>query len=68
MRVFEDSKMYDQKEAAPIMKKSVSWFERQRWAGGGPRFIKVGRSCLYLGKDLNEWLESQTRSNTGQEG
>jgi len=64
--VFEDGSTYTQAEAAPMLRKSKSWFERSRWAGNGPRFIKIGRSVLYLGKDLNAWLESQARSNTGQ--
>jgi hypothetical protein len=67
MKVFDDSATYTQAEAAPKLRKSKSWFERSRWAGNGPRYIKVGRSVLYLGKDLNAWLESQARSNTGQE-
>ncbi len=66
MQVFEDNVTYTQAEAAPKLRKSVSWFERSRWAGTGPRFIKVGRSVLYLGKDLNAWIESQARANTGQ--
>lgn len=66
MQIFDDGKMYTQKEAAPVLHKSVSWFERSRWAGTGPRFIKVGRSVVYTGKDLNAWLESQARINTGQ--
>ncbi len=65
-QIFEDGSTYTQAEAAPKLRKSKSWFERSRWAGNGPRYIKVGRSVLYLGKDLNAWLESQARSNTGQ--
>ena len=66
MQIFDDGATYTQAEAAPKLRKSVSWFERSRWTGTGPRFIKVGRSVLYLGKDLNAWIESQARSNTGQ--
>lgn len=65
-QVFDDGATYTQAEAGPILRKSKSWFERSRWAGTGPRYVKVGRSVLYLGKDLNAWLASQTRSNTGQ--
>lgn len=65
MQIFEDSATYSQKDAAKKLQKSESWFERARWAGNGPRYIKVGRSVLYLGKDLNEWLAAQARANTG---
>lgn len=66
MQIFEDGATYTQKDAATKLRKSTSWFERSRWAGNGPRYIKVGRSVLYLGKDLNAWLEAQARVNTGQ--
>ncbi len=65
-QIFKDDDTYTQAEAAPMLRKSKSWFERSRWDGTGPRYLKVGRSVLYLGRDLNNWLESQARSNTGE--
>ena len=66
MQVFDDDTTYTQIQFVERLGKSKSWAERSRWAGTGPRFIKVGRSVLYLGKDLNAWLESQARYNTGR--
>ncbi|MBU2753573.1 helix-turn-helix domain-containing protein [Acidithiobacillus sp. CV18-2] len=68
MQVFESNKLYSQIEAAPILGKSIAWFERCRWAGEGPKFIKVGRNVRYLGNDLNEWLESRVRGSTSDKG
>ena len=65
-QIFEDGATYTQAEAAPKLRKSLSWFERNRWAGTGPRYLKVGRSVLYLGADLNSWLKAQARSSTSE--
>lgn len=29
---------------------------RERWAGGGPRFVRVGGRVFYRPADLREWL------------
>ena len=65
-QIFDDGETYNQVEFVKRVNKSKSWAERSRRNGTGPRYLKVGRSVLYLGKDLNAWLESQARSNTGQ--
>ena len=66
MATFQPEKLHDQKEVAQALGKSTAWLERQRWAGTGPIYRKVGRSVRYLGADLNAWLDQQSRSNTGQ--
>ena len=66
IEIFENNVTYNQKEAAAKLRKSLSWFERNRWAGTGPRYLKVGRSVLYLGADLNSWLKAQARSSTSE--
>ena len=30
-----------------------------RWAGRGPRYVKFGHRVLYLGSDLNAWLDAR---------
>lgn len=62
--VFESTRLYGQKELAPLLGKSEFWFERARWAGTGPAFRKIGRSVRYLGADLNAWLDQQARKST----
>ncbi len=63
----DPAKLYAQAELAPILGKSQAWFERARWAGNGPAFVKVGRSPRYMGSTINAWLAEKTCSNTGQE-
>jgi predicted DNA-binding transcriptional regulator AlpA len=39
-----------------------------RWSGRGPRHCKVGSRVRYLELELAEWLESQTRLSTSDDG
>lgn len=66
--MFEDDKLYDQAELIDPLKKSKQWFERKRWDGTGPKYIKIGRKPLYRGSDLNAWLNEQVRSSTSDKG
>ena len=59
----EPEKLYSQKELAPILGKSEAWFERARWSGSGPAFIKVGRSPRYMGATINAWLQGNIQPN-----
>lgn len=43
-------------EAATLVKLSKAWFERERWRGTGPAFIKVGRSIRYEKAELLSWF------------
>lgn len=38
---------------------SHAFFERGRWAGYGPRFLKIGRSVRYRKGDVIAWLEKR---------
>ena len=67
VNVFDDNKLYTQDEAAPVFGKSKAWFERARWAGTGPKFIKIGRNVRYAGRALNEYLSAGVRTSTTQD-
>ena len=43
---------------------SSSLLNKLRVAGGGPRFIKLGRKVVYDTADLSAWLETRRRSST----
>ncbi len=64
----EPDALYTQTELAPVLRKSLAWFERARWAGNGPRYVKVGRQPLYRGRDVLDWLDAQTRTSTSDRG
>jgi hypothetical protein len=37
-----------------------------RLYGGGPKYIKLGRSIIYDADDLDAWLNSLKRTNTSE--
>lgn len=47
------------KDAAEILKVSVSWLAKSRMRGDGPPFIKIGRCIRYSEAALQEWAKSQ---------
>jgi predicted DNA-binding transcriptional regulator AlpA len=47
------------KEAAELLKISVSWLAKARMRGDGPPFIKVGRSIRYSELALLQWMKSR---------
>jgi hypothetical protein len=53
-------------DAAHYLMMSPRNLERYRMTGGGPRFMKSGRRCLYRRTDLDTWLNSRSFENTAQ--
>jgi predicted DNA-binding transcriptional regulator AlpA len=51
-------------EASRMTGLSVAWFERQRWSGGGPPFVKLGAAVHYPIDDLNAWMRARLRVST----
>ena len=49
------------KEAAAFIGRSEQTLRNQRSAGGGPNYIRDGRSVFYLRSDLDRWLMEQFR-------
>ncbi len=46
--------------------KSPAVLANWRYRGLGPKYIKLGRSIRYSVSDVEEWLNLQTRQQTGQ--
>ncbi len=66
---YEDRrKMHRTAGAAAYCHCSKSKFEKARVSGGGPVFIKVGRTVLYDQADLDAWLASNRRTSTSDDG
>ena len=63
----DDDAVFTQRTIAPTIAYSEAWCERQRWAGSGPPFIKIGRRVLYRKRDVLEWLAAhQTYRSTSE--
>lgn len=55
----QDKQVLTTTEAAEMFGMSVSWFNKQRWLGIGPKYLKVGRSVRYRIKDLEDYFSQQ---------
>jgi excisionase family DNA binding protein len=54
------------REAAEATGLAVPTLNKLRVYGGGPPFLKLGRSVRYRLDDLQAWLESRLVSNTSE--
>jgi excisionase family DNA binding protein len=55
------------KEAAKLLKVSLSWLAKARMRGDGPPFIKVGGAIRYSEAALLQWVKSRQRSSTAEQ-
>jgi excisionase family DNA binding protein len=54
------------KEAAKVLKVSLSWLAKARMRGDGPPFIKIGRNIRYAEAALLQWMKSRQRMSTSE--
>jgi len=64
----KDDPRYDTKGAAAHIGCSPRTLEKRRQVGGGPVFLKIGRSVVYLQSDLDRWLMACRRVSTSDCG
>ena len=55
-------------EAARILDLSPLTLRRWRWAGKGPRFVKIGAAVRYDLADLTTFIEAGRRNSTSEFG
>ena len=61
-KVFKSNELY-----RPVDLKQIAAYQTLaawRQARRGPRYFKIGTKVLYLGADLNEWLQERTVETT----
>ena len=65
-----NSALFNQQTLAALLDCSTHLLERNRWAGVGVPFLKIGRKVLYRKSDILEFLENQkvyrSTSDTGR--
>jgi hypothetical protein len=54
-------------EASLRYKYSKFWFQRCRWAGNGPQFLKIRGKILYPIKETDEWFSGHGLKNSTSE-
>ncbi len=53
--------LLEPREAAAILKVSLSWLAKARMRDEGPPFIRIGRCIRYSNVALFRWLKSRER-------
>ena len=61
-------RVFDTAAAAPLVGVQPGTLEVWRCKGIGPRFVKSGSRVVYRLRDINEYLESRTRTSTADPG
>lgn len=59
-------RLMTQSDLADYLGKSNGWCERARWAGEGPKFVKLGRHVRYRASDVEDWIASSVRQSTSE--
>jgi excisionase family DNA binding protein len=60
-------RLLTQVEAARLLRLSERTLERLRLQGGGPLFVKAGRSVRYRECDLERWISARVVNSTSEE-
>ncbi len=61
-------RLLDEKEVASILNINVATLRRWRWAGKGPRFLKIGGAVRYAQSDIAAFIEAGRRTSTSDTG
>ena len=54
------------KEAAGMLKVSLSWLAKARMRGDGPAYVQFGRAVRYSEQTLLHWMNSRRRFSTSE--
>jgi predicted DNA-binding transcriptional regulator AlpA len=58
--------IFDTQTLANITGQSESRFEKLRLRGGGPAYLKLGKSVRYRRADVLQWLNAQVARSTSE--
>ena len=61
-------RLFDEKDAAAILCVKVPTLRRWRWAGKGPRFLKLCGAVRYDPADLDTFIGEARRTSTSDDG
>ena len=56
--------LYNEKETAKLLSLSVKTLQRYRYTGGGPIYVKLGKSVRYKESDIAKYVSVRTRNIT----
>lgn len=64
----QNTQLLNEHQAAARLNLSVATLRRWRWAGQGPRFLKIGGAVRYDSEDLEMYIQACRRRSTSDEG
>jgi predicted DNA-binding transcriptional regulator AlpA len=64
----ESQKLLDTAKAADFLAVSIALLNKFRIQGGGPKYVKIGRSVRYSQAALAIWLTQNERESTSDAG
>ena len=59
--------LYNEKETAKLLSLSVKTLQRYRYTGGGPIYIKLGKSVRYKESDIEKYVSERIRYITTEQ-
>ena len=59
--------LYNEKETAKLLSLSVKTLQRYRYTGGGPIYVKLGKSVRYKESDIEKYVSERTRYITTEQ-
>ena len=66
--IHSEQKLLKEHEAAERLSLEVATLRRWRWAGKGPRFLKIEGAVRYDPNDISEFVEASRRRSTSDTG
>ena len=66
MRRFQDDRYYRTHDPELALIATPGTLAQWRCRGYGPRYVKYGHRVLYLGADLNRWLDAHAVEPSNQ--
>jgi len=60
--------LLNENEVAGTLNVKVATLRRWRWAGKGPRFLKIGGAVRYDPADVQAFVEAARRRSTSDDG
>ena len=61
-------RLLNEKEVEQLYGISKRWLQKRRCIGGGPVFIKIGKSVRYRISDIESYLQAHRRISTSDPG
>ena len=58
--------LYDRPESADYIKSNTKTMDRWRETGFGPVFVKIGHRVFYQKSSLDDFINRQRRTHTGE--